>query len=292
MQHKEQRTGHNKKNTEVKYRRAVVTFLDILGFGNLVKKGTAKDVAAVLSAISKFALTEDSDEFDETSAFSVGFSDSIVRVRFLDGANERYSTGHVLNEILDLCHIQGELIPYDVIIRGGITVGDIYLKNRTIFGPAMVRAYELESKAAIYPRVVIDPVVLNSVRIDPLLRRQGNNGDEEISAIRKLIDRGDSGLWFVDYLRTIFGELDDPDLWPEVLESHKRLVIKRYAEKDSRTSYLDKLLWLAIYHNKVVSEIPDEAFLACGVKRSSFELKTKEIPELARMPKRTPAFNE
>lgn len=272
----------------VHYRRAVVTFLDILGFGNLVKSGTASEVAAVLAAVNRFAFAghDDQDEY-EASAVSIGFSDSIVRVRFLDGGNTKHSTGHVLHEILDLCHIQGELIKHDVLLRGGMTVGDIFLKDRTIFGPAMVRAYELESNAAIYPRVVIDPALLNGVRDDPLLRRQDHSASEELAEIRKMIERGDSGLWWVDYLRTMFGELDDPDMWPLVLEHHKALIMNRYSDKKARGSYLEKLLWLASYQNKVVEGIPNTVFTTRNLKRDALTVKTKEMPELARMPKRS-----
>lgn len=43
-----------------------------------------------------------------------------------------------------------------MMIRGGIAVGKlIHTKNGPLFGPAMNMAYTLESKSAIYPRVVI-----------------------------------------------------------------------------------------------------------------------------------------
>ncbi len=153
----------------------------------------------------------------------------------------------------------------------------------------MVRAYELESKAAIYPRVVIDPAVLNQVREDPLLRRHGYGGDEEIADIRKMIERGENGFWYVDYLRTMLGELDDPDHWPEVLKLHKQMIIRRYADKESRTASLDKLLWLAIYQNKLVSKITKSNFEEFGLRRGDFEVRTSELSELARMPKRARA---
>jgi hypothetical protein len=40
--------------------------------------------------------------------------------------------------------------------RGAITVGEICHDKQTVFGPALNRAYELESKVAKYPRIIFD----------------------------------------------------------------------------------------------------------------------------------------
>lgn len=42
-------------------------------------------------------------------------------------------------------------------IRGAVTIGHITHNERVVFGPALVRAYELESQKAIYPRIILDP---------------------------------------------------------------------------------------------------------------------------------------
>jgi hypothetical protein len=55
--------------------------------------------------------------------------------------------------------------------RGGIDLeGGIVLNGRELYGPALHRAYELESKCAGYPRVVIGPGVERF--LDYLLRKQ------------------------------------------------------------------------------------------------------------------------
>jgi len=267
------------------YRPAVVTFLDILGFSSLVKNGTAEEVAKVLSTLRRFAESKQFKEPDDTDAISLNFSDCIIRIRFLDGINQQQPIGHLFHEILDLVHIQGELVPHRILIRGGMTMGDICATGSTVFGPAMVTAYELESRSAIYPRIVIDPVLLNSVRVDHRLRAADNSVDYELQAIRNLIRRGESGAWFVDYLRASFAELDEPEDWHVLLANHQELIQKRY-QGPGRTAYLDKILWLATYHNDVVSEIPTKSFDHNGLLRDDFIVKTKDIPELARMPKR------
>jgi hypothetical protein len=46
------------------------------------------------------------------------------------------------------------------LLRGGITIGDIYHDDEVVFGPALNRAYELESKIAVVPRIVFDAELL------------------------------------------------------------------------------------------------------------------------------------
>ena len=51
------------------------------------------------------------------------------------------------------------------LLRGGIAIGDIYHDDEVVFGPALVRAYELKSQIAVYPRIVLDKEVLDQGHI-------------------------------------------------------------------------------------------------------------------------------
>lgn len=54
---------------------------------------------------------------------------------------------------------------YGVLIRGSIVIGDIYyeIENNLLFGPALVDAYELESKYSIYPRFFIGKSIVDEI---------------------------------------------------------------------------------------------------------------------------------
>lgn len=52
-----------------------------------------------------------------------------------------------------------ELFNAGYIVRGGIAVGDVFFDDMSFFGPAVDRAYELESKMAVTPRILIDPAI-------------------------------------------------------------------------------------------------------------------------------------
>jgi hypothetical protein len=46
------------------------------------------------------------------------------------------------------------------LIRGGVTIGNLYHAQGIVFGPAMVEAYELESRTAVYPRIVVSHTIM------------------------------------------------------------------------------------------------------------------------------------
>ena len=235
------------------YRLALITFIDILGFSNLV--ATSNDpgrIRDILNRLASFAAnkTDAKYEIDETAA--VVFSDSIVRVRFLDGP---YRSGALFQEVLKLLHIQGEMLADDVLLRGGLTVGLIHVEGQMAFGPGFIRAYKLESEFANYPRIVIGPEVFKTLRDDKVLIASHHDLEDEVHYQKQMLKRGEDGLWFIDYLYGFEDEMDDPGEHVELAEQHRALVIKsaNAAKPDSRV--LQKHLWLARYVNDVAERL-------------------------------------
>lgn len=70
------------------YRPCVVTFLDILGFANLVAKESANEIAQLVSSVQRSAAdtlqAEGETKYNWTRTFA--FSDSVVRIRPYDSA--------------------------------------------------------------------------------------------------------------------------------------------------------------------------------------------------------------
>lgn len=242
------------------YRWAVITFLDILGFREWVSTGDPADIRRVLSRLRTFAAGPDnldgslppggSMTFEMTR--SIAFSDSIVRVRFFD---TDYSSGAIFHEILNLLHAQGELIVDNVLLRGGVTVGLVHLEGDMIFGPGFVRAYDLESQFANYPRIVIGPEAFGALRRDPRLIAAHHELEDEVHYLRKLLKRGEDGLWYIDYLHGLLDEMDDPDQFPALVAQHRTFIIESANAAPSNSRILQKFLWLATYVNSVVDRL-------------------------------------
>lgn len=212
------------------YELAIVTFLDILGFSDLVMKSEAEIINSKLKAVEYFAspsLKPPPDDPDEAYAPLVHqFSDAIVRVRRVQTkCNKQRPIGLVFQELLDLVHAQGELIREGVLLRGGVTYGRIHTSNDRTFGPALVTAYELESKFALYPRIVVDPDLLAEFRNNQLLKAAHHTLEQEESYLRNLLRRGDDGMWFIDYIRAVEAELNDLEMYPVFLQHHRELIL-------------------------------------------------------------------
>lgn len=270
---------------KITYRRALVTFIDILGFRELVTTKSPAEVRKIIHQVQNFGGRTDDPDQEENSDSEVNwtrtfaFSDSIIRIRPFDSD---YHEGALFFEILALVQMQGELADLGVFVRGGLTAGDVYFEKNAIFGPAFIRAYELESQFANVPRIVIDPTVFHELRSNPQLRADHHDLADEIHYLKRLLSRSDDGIWFIDYLSAIQNELDHPEYYRDFLKHHRDFIVSNAADVPSRSRAMQKYLWLASYHNKVVTTVskndPDEDLLI--TRRDISALET--MPEISK----------
>lgn len=135
------------------YEERVVAFIDILGFSSLIKnkkEGIDKIIEVVenMQRIAKEVGAEDEPKYDFYYDRQVSvFSDSIVISYKNVGPAEYYL-------VRELMVLQTILLYNDILVRGGVTIGGLYHKGSVVIGPALINAYEIESKVAIYPRIV------------------------------------------------------------------------------------------------------------------------------------------
>lgn len=207
------------------------------------------------------------------------FSDSTIRSVPIDSkANKKYRDGILWAELNALVHLQFAMLRHGHLIRGGMTIGDVYIDDTMVFGPAIVRAHMLETDFAVYPRIVIDPIVLTLFEAEPLLR--SHEVEDEWEFIRACIRKESDGLYFIDYLSAIMTELDEPGMEFDWLEDHRRIVLKSATASSSLSRVGTKYLWLATYHNTVAREISDEHYYKFGLKRDDYLITGKDFPLL------------
>lgn len=158
-----------------KYETRLIAFIDILGFSNLIdetksKTGISepsKPLNNLVSALQIFHSEAKLEPELQNPETEVDYKNSPEKDRqvsiFSDSVIISYKINlltECLEELLDkLITMQLRLFEYKLLLRGGITIGELIHKNEFCFGPGMIRAYEIENKKAIYPRILIDQAI-------------------------------------------------------------------------------------------------------------------------------------
>lgn len=233
---------------EYSYERRIVCFIDILGFSNLVKE-TANNgirehsklvnICGALNKLDDFRLTL-SEKLKAKDVRTTQFSDSVV-ISF--PWNEKDNS--IVAAVLWIKSYQTFLIMWhNVLLRGGITIGDIIHNEKMIVGPAMIDAYTLESKRAFYPRIVIDSQVV------PLFEKVFDRCRKNNRSIdTTLINKDDDNRYYIDYFN--FSERDRNGCsfyYNNYLHQLKSLVAENKDNEDVRIR--EKYLWI---NNKIMA---------------------------------------
>jgi hypothetical protein len=247
------------------YREAMLVYIDILGFRKIIEK-SANDPHVIPSMLSilqhlKKQICEGGRVVHEkgrdkpVSIFrGFNFSDLTVRATYIDTSTNYVD---VLKwEFLYLASIQAQHLCYGTfLLRGAISNGQISMEpdrsipDDIIFGPALVRSYELECKKAIYPRIIIDFDVI------------GKTSQNEDTLWPNYFHKDADGEYFIDYLFAaatddLLGQPGKPLSVSKVLQLHKDNTenkIISMVERDGKI--LKKLHWLVSYHNDAVQRI-------------------------------------
>jgi hypothetical protein len=133
--------------------------------------------------------------------------------------------------------------------RGAITFGLFYADSEFVHGPALNEAYLLESRQAVYPRVILDDMAMQA------LHEGGSRDDVGFGDDPRLIV-GDDGRPFVDYLRYMEYMTGEVDEVPDGLRRH-RDQLRDALVTESQPREREKLLWLAAYHDHHVGHALD-----------------------------------
>lgn len=226
----------------MKYQDKIVCFFDLLAFKNRVNdtihSGGEEDIERTEQLIGVFNLIRDIldiDRAEERFGTEVTqFSDCVV-ISF----NTTEESG-VFYALLDIMCVQVNLALNDILCRGGVALGKLVHTPKVLFGPGMVSAHELESKAAVYPRVILDESI---IQLGIEEHGAHNRPDQEANSIMNLLKKDSDGMYYVDYITGAQQELDDPELdYPEYLSKLQKIVAEGLTQKDP--SIRIKYQWL------------------------------------------------
>ena len=215
---------------ELIYQDRLVAFVDILGFKDAVNKSAGADEWCIKLRKKINRLVDNNESFQlYNDAFKVLYEEQ------LKGKAE-------------------ETANFGFLLRGGITFGKIRHDHNKCFGPAMNRAYLLESETAVYPRILIDGFALKELAKDKFI----HNSIEFISP-----DKSD-GLLFLDYLsqKAYFEENDNyHDFegnrldYNQFLKNLKILITDNLEQYNNNEKVLEKYQWYKEYYNDTIKKV-------------------------------------
>jgi hypothetical protein len=155
------------------YSNRVVAFIDILGFKELIRDDREADIFAAL----KLAKESENGQFHNAPGMRLtAFSDSIV-------VSDEVGDGFGYVRLLHFTsYLVWQLLEMGVLTRGGIGHGRLHHENGIVFGHALIEAYELESKQAIYPRILV-PESVRDAHVKWEITARGEVGREPAQSI-------------------------------------------------------------------------------------------------------------
>lgn len=241
-----------------KYEERVILFLDFLGFKEIVEGtvGNPTNLDTLLDAVDRLYEIGDDDKQLYDSVSATAFSDSVV----LSYAVRERSA--VFNLLLDIAFAIIDLAARGFLVRGAVTIGELVHTSKYLVGPAMVKAYELESKEAKFPRVLLDPRL---VEIAKKAHADHHDPEDEAAYVRLFMTKDGDGKHFIDYISwdsvvRITG-MDD-DGYPEYLGEISKIL--RSGLNKSHPGVLEKYLWIYDQYVGAISLFeklePDDAY--------------------------------
>lgn len=207
-------------------------FLDVLGFSDFVNGDAAstspEHLSRLVDCLAEVRATTPVNALDLRA-----FSDSIV-------LSAPLTPDAVVKLILSTVGLQRVFLRRSILVRGGIALGKHFANEDLVYSEALIRAYHLERDHARFPRILMERNLLDWFM-----------NDEQCSAELKgqvlpamLKDRDDQV--FLHYL------------CPEIMDAHAA-VIGSYRPSDVTASVLEKIQWLAAYHNHYAKLISHQA---------------------------------
>jgi hypothetical protein len=221
-----------------KYRPRIILFLDFLGFKEIVEGTIENDgnLQILLKAIDRLydIGREDRDLYRSRSI--TAFSDSVV----ISYAVHEQSA--VYDLLTDIAFAVIDLAISGFLVRGAVTIGDLIHTKRYLVGPAMVKAYELESRIAKSPRVVIDPKLVSIAR---KAHADQHDGEHEARYVEALMTKDDDGQHYFDYVswKSVVETVGlDDENYPLYLQDIANILKRGLAKTEP--GVLSKYLWL------------------------------------------------
>lgn len=257
------------------YEDRVTVYLDILGFKDLldqtVKKGEdqidkIEEILSAYRAIRDIWDLDDDNKIPTNSKKISTFSDCLV-ISF-----KTSEESEIFHTLLEIKWMIMRLIFKGILVRGAITYGKLIHTEDVLFGPALAEAYILESKAALYPRVILHKDIID---LSGKAKSFHHSSDMEKEHVESLLEKDSDGMYYIDYFGKAQSELDDPDYdFPDYIEKIGDNIRKGLMRSSSifKSDIKVKYRWMKERYNNLIDKLQDEKYIKYLRRNANNEL--------------------
>ena len=274
---------HNEKDDYLKngkpaHQVSYCAFLDVLGFSERIrasyKNKTENKLLRQFHAIFNRQIERLKSEVKESPLYFKSFSDNVLLAypQFSDDMESEF--GFIM---LSISKYQFEMALQGFFIRGGLSVGQLYVDDNSVYGEALLDAYELETKTAVNPIIILCTETMKLVDL-----HLGFYHGEEPPHVRYVLVNSD-GRYFINYLSECITETDEgeDEVDQKHLKKHKDQIEHALAQYVAEPAVFAKFSWLAAYHNYFCDSVSSYPGYSNKLKVSS-ELATVKFNTLSK----------
>lgn len=228
--------------------RCLVAYMDILGFTWEIESSETRSPDVLLdlreaydAALSELRGEVDHDSLPQPNWWVKSFTDDIVLCQQTGQVHLESDVGWIATQI---AFFQFQMVLRGFFLRGGLSLGQVYVDDAIVFGPALLSAYELENETARDPRIVIGDLV--SEAIDEHISYYGK--PESAPQVRDFL-RDRDGQIFINYLEAVLIAEHECGPYYGKLKDHRDVVSRQLEKHENNPPVWSKYFWVGSYHN-------------------------------------------
>lgn len=152
---------NNDIENRIKLKTYYLAYMDILGAKKYIESEESENYLNKVQKLYAEAIgminSNSKEGYHKNNKLKI-FSDNIVlAIPQIEYFGETINEINSCNILIFAAFFQIVALKYSFLVRGGISVDNLYIDNDFVFGKALIQAYKLESEIGLYPRIVIDP---------------------------------------------------------------------------------------------------------------------------------------
>jgi hypothetical protein len=259
---------------------SVVVFMDILGYREMAENAASAGTEPEL-LLRLHSTLESGQKFlkGDLTLPKLGLKDFYAVKAFTDNIVigwpiSRDAESELGSAFSKLSYFQFNLALAGFFIRGGLSIGPLYMDDIAVFGRGLNEAYDAEARLARDPRIVLASSAEEAVKT-----HMRYYTEPDYSPQSRDLYRDSDGKVFLNYLDSILIAEDENGPFYDELLKHKEVVERALSEHKGNPMIWSKYAWAANYHNYFCEQHPNYFNVEHMIEQSNIRMVPRRITE-------------